>query len=280
MMTHKEGRVRGGGLLLAFFLLFSTAACGAGGTEDAGVLVREATSNANRLLSCTASMSSSVEFTANTKPYAFQTAHTVAYRAKPFALKSAQSSTVPGGAGQSVSYTVTDGDKVWFYSDSDGKWQKTAAGNIDATPIAQVDVLRLLSSVKGQKYVRETTLNSKAVHKIELTFSSEVLRGTLENIVTAAGIGQGSSTLVQTLLDSVDSVYGYCYIDRDSGQLARVELDMTEPVNRVFHSIDGSDVTINVSKCFVSGDLADINRAVDIQLPGEAAAAPVIEAQG
>lgn len=273
-------RNRAAGFFLAFSLLFSLAACGGEPSADAGVLVREATSNANGLLSCTAAISSTVEFTANTKPYSFQTSHTVVYQAKPFALKSTQSSSAAGSAGQSASYTVTEDGSIWFYSNVDGKWQKTAAGNIDTTPIAQVDVLRLLSSVKGQKYVRESTLNSKAVHKIELTFDSEVLRGTLENIVTAAGIGQGSSTLVQTLLDSVDSVYGYCYIDKDSGQLTRIDLDATEAVNQIFHSIDGANVAVNVSKCVLSGDITDMNHAVDVQLPGEAASAQVVQAQG
>ncbi|NLJ31749.1 MAG: hypothetical protein GX424_09145 [Clostridiales bacterium] len=267
-------------LALTVGLVLSMAACGGEPSADAGVLVREATGNANGLLSCTASMSSTVEFTANAKPYSFQTSHSVAYQAKPFTLKSTQKSTAAGAADSSESYTAADGDKIWFYSNTDGKWQKTAAGNIDTTPIAQVDVLRLLSDVKSEKYVRETTLNSKSVHKIELTFDSDVLRGTLESIVTAAGMGQGSSTIVQSLLDSADTVYGYCYIDKDSGQLVRVDLDATETVNRVFHNIDGGNVTVNISKCVLSGTIGDINRAVDVQLPAAASAAQEVQAQG
>lgn len=280
MILSKIQWKKAAGTVLGAMLAFSLAACGGAPSADAGVLMREAANNASALLSCSASMNSTVEFTANTKPFSFQTAHSVLYQAKPFTLKSSQSSSAAGTDGQTASYTVTEGDGVWFYSNADGKWQKTPAGNIDTTPAAQVDVLRLLANVKSQKYVRETTLNSKAVHKLELTFDSEVLRSTLENIVTAAGMGEGSSTIVQTLLDSADEVYGYCYIDKDTGALVRVDLDATEAVNKIFHNIDGGNVTINISKCVLSGDITGINRAVDIQLPEEAASAQVVQAQG
>ncbi len=266
------------GLLLIILMICSLAACQK--KADADVLMREALTNANAIQSCTAAFSSKLEFTANSKQNIFQTGNEIVYQAKPFSLKSTQTSLLGKTPGSSTSYTVTDGNGVWFYSNSGSGWQKTSAGNIDTTPLRQVDIFRLLGSVKGQKYVRETTLNSKKVHKLELTFQSEVLRSTLENIVTATGMGQGSLTIVQTLLDSADDIYGYCYIDEETGEIIRIELDATEAVNQIFKNIDGSGITVNVSKCEISGEVGNIGKAPAVELPPEAAAAQTVDAQG
>lgn len=266
------------GFFLVLCMLFFLTACGGG--EDADVLMREASANAEKIQNCTASISSTLEFTANGKQNHFKTGNEIVYYAKPFALKSTQTSLIGETTGNSTSYTVTDANGIWFYSNSGAGWQKTSAGDIDTTPLRQVDILRLLDSVKGQKYVRETTLDSVKVHKLELTFQSEVLRSTVENIVTATGMGQGSSTIVQTLLDGTGDIYGYCYIDETTGQIARIELDATEAVNKIFQNIDGSGVTVNVAKCEIAGNVGSIGKAPGVALPAEAAAAQNVEAQG
>jgi len=266
------------GLLLAGVLIGLLSACAK--NVDADVLLREAKTNAGSITSCTASIQNDLEFTADAKPLRFRTGNEIVYQAKPFALKSTQSSLLGGAAGNGASYTVTDKDGVWFYSHSGGPWQKTAAGTVDPSPFRQIDILSLLENVTGQKYVRETTLGSEKVEKLELTFRSEVLRSTVENIVTAAGLGSGSKTIVQTLLDSAGSIYGYCYIDGETGEIARVELDATQPLNQVFQNIDGGGVKIIVTKCTISGEIGNIGKAPAVVLPPEAAAAQTVQAAG
>jgi len=266
------------GLLLAGSMICLMAGCAK--KADADVLMREAKANANAIQSCTATINSTLEFNANGKQNTFKTGNEIVYWAKPFAMKSTQSSLLGGTTGNSVSYTVTDSKGVWFYSESGGAWQKTAAGNTGTAPLEQVDILGLLDSVSGQKYVREMTLGSQKVHKLELTFRSEVLRSTVENIVTATGMAQGSQTIVQTLLDSAPAIYGYCYIDQSSGQIVRIELDVTDIVNKIFQDIEGSDITVAVSKCSISGDISNIGKAPAVELPPQAAAAQTVQAAG
>lgn len=265
-------------LFLAVAMLCTLTACGK--KVDADVLMREAKTNANAIQNCTAAISSTLEFTANGKQNTFQTKNEIVYWAKPFAIKSTQTSLLGGTAGSSVSYTVTDSHGVWFYADSGGVWQKTVAENIFTTPLEQVDILRLLDSMLSQKYVREAALGSQKVYKLELTFQSEVLRSTIENIVTATGMDQGSKTVVQTLLDSAETVYGYCYIDETTGQIIRMELDATEVINKILQNIDGSDITVNVSKCVITGDISNIGKAPAIELPPQADAAQIVRAAG
>lgn len=265
-------------LTLAVAMMFSVTACGK--KADADVLMREAKINANAIQNCTAVISSTLQFTANGKQNTFKTGNEIVYWAKPFALKSTQTSLLGGTAGNSISYTVTDSDGVWFYSSSGGEWQKTSAENVGTTPMEQIDILRLLGSVSSQKYVRKTTLNSQKVHKLELTFQSEVLRSTIETIVTATGMGEGSQTVVQTLLDSAPVMYGYCYIDETTGQITRIEFDATEAINKIFQNIDGSGITVNISKCDITGDISSIGKAAIVELPPQAFAAQTVQAAG
>lgn len=266
------------GLLLAGSIICSMAGCAK--KADADVLMREAKTNASAIQNCAATVSNTLEFTANGKKSTFQTGNEIVYWAKPFAIKSTQTSLLGGTTGSSVSYTVTDSKGVWFYAESGGAWQKTPAGNVKATPLDQVDILGLLANVSSQKYVREMTLGSQKVHKLELTFQSEVLRSTIENIVTATGMAQGSQTIVQTLLNSAPAVYGYCYLDETSGQIVRMELDVTDVINKIFQSIDGSNVTVVVSKCSISGDISNIGKAPAVKLPPQADAAQTVQAAG
>jgi hypothetical protein len=265
-------------LLIAAVAVLSLSSCGE--QQDAGVLLREAKTNAGAITSCTASIHDTLEFTVDAKKNQFQTGNDIVYQAKPFALKSVQTSLPGGTADSSTTYNITDAGGVWFYSRAGGNWQKTSAGSIDPTPFHQVDILRLFDSVKRQSYVRETDLDSGKAHKLELTFDSEVLRSTVENIVTAAGIGKGSNTIVQALLDSAQDIYGYCYIDEKTGEIVQVELDATQEVNRIFQNIDGSNVKIEVTKCVIDGKIGNIGKAPGVELPPEAAAAQTVQAQG
>lgn len=264
--------------LCAAVLLLGLSACGK--KADADVLMREAKTNANAIENCSASYVSELVFTANGKESVFKTNANCVYRAKPFALKSTQNTLLGSTATSSVSYTVTDPDGVWFYSNTGSGWQKTSAEDVGTTPLEQIDILRLTESISGQKYVRETEINSRKVHKIELTFQSNALRSTVETIVTATGMGQGSKTIVQTLLENAPAVYGYGYVDESTGQLVRLELDATEAVNKIFQSIDGSGIKVNVSRCVTSGDITNIGKAPAVTLPADAAAAQTVQAAG
>jgi len=268
--------------IISFFLAGAllTGLSGCAEKADADVLMREAKANASAIQNCNATIDSTLTFTANNKQYTFKTGSSSVYWAKPFAIKSTQTSSLGGVTGSSVSYTVTDSDGVWFYSNTGSGWQKTSAESVAATPLEQIDILRLLSNVSGQKYVRETSINSQKVHKIELTFQSEVLRSIIENIVTATGMAQGSRTIVQTLLDSAPAIYGYCYVDEASSQIVRVELDATEAVGAIFRNIDGSGVKVNISKCEINGNIADIGKAPAVTLPADAANAQTVQAAG
>ncbi|MCI1982458.1 MAG: hypothetical protein LKJ45_04745 [Oscillospiraceae bacterium] len=259
-------------------VLFLTAACSAG--TDAGVLFREAKMGAEQMKSCSASMKSTLVFTANGTRHEFLSSSAMTYTADPFALKAVQSSQNDGQKSSSETYTVTENGGLWFYGKNAGGWQKTSAAGLDTSPLQQIDVLTLLQYVKDEKYVRETTLNSRKVHKIELKMDSGALRSTIENIVTASGMAGDSKTIVQTLLNSAPPVYGYGYIDTDSDRLVRIELDTSQILDQVFQNIDGSSVTIHVTKSIISGDISNIGRAPAVALPEDAKAASSVQACG
>ncbi len=265
-------------ILTAAALIFLASGCGA--REDAGVLFREAKSNAEQLQSCDATYSSTLDFTANGSRHTFQSSDQSVYVAKPFALKSTQTYQNNGTNGKSESYTVSENGGLWFYYKSASGWQKTGAQNLDTSPFSQIDVLNLMNNVQSEKYVRETTLDSRKVHKIELELSSEVLRSTIENIVTATGMSENSKTIVQTLLNSSPALYGYCYIGAENGEPEHLELDATEALNRIFQSIDGSNIKISVRKYEVSGAITNIDQASPVVLPGDAKNAQAVQAFG
>lgn len=268
--------------LLPALSLFAAALLlgGCSGGPDAGVLLREAKSNADAIQSCEAGISQELVFTADGAQHAVSSSSEIIYAAKPFALKSVQKTQNDGTDSVSETYTVTEGGKLFFYCKPNGVWQKTDAGNLDASPAAQVDVLRMLDRSEDQKYVRETTLENRKVHKIELKLSSEVLRGTVENIVTAAGMSDGSGTVVQTLLNSAPDLYGYCYIDAETGQIMRIEADLTDAADQIFQKIDGSSVSVHVVKCELSGKISDIGSAPAVALPDGAKDAASVQAYG
>ena len=247
---------------------------------DAGVMVREAKSGISGMKNCTASVSSTLIFTVNGTRHSFQTTNDTDYNASPFALKSSLTSNNDGSTNKNVTYTVTENGKIGFYCKSATGWQKSQVQNMDTSAAAQISMLQMLSNVDDQKFVRQTAIGSQKVQKIELKLKSEVLRSTIENIVTASGMGNGSKTIVQTLLDSAPTIYGYCYLGVDSGKLVRLELDAADPVNQIFRNIDGSTVQIIVEKCVTTGDLSKIDSTPAVVLPQEAKDASSVVAQG
>ncbi len=274
MKIHKKKAAA----LVTAVLFFALTACA--GNPDAEVLFREAKTNAETISSCTAVYHNDLAFAANGKQFSFQNGNEIVYHSKPFALKSSQTAQTDEKSASTVTYTVADNKGLWFYSEAGNGWQKTAAGNIDTSPRAQIDILRLLSYVKSEKYVRDLTLNSRKVQKLELAFQTEVLRSTIEAIVTSTGMGSDSKTIVQTLLDSADDLYGYCYIDIATGEITRLELDATIAVSHIFKNIDGGSVSVDVTKCVISGDINNIGKAPAVELPPQAAAAQSVEAAG
>ena len=247
---------------------------------DAGVLLREAGAEAEKMTSCSADFEQTLVFTADGAQHTRSSSNRIVYSAKPFGLKSVQSVQEDGVSGGSETYTVTESGRLNFYYKTDGVWRKTDAGNLDTSPFAQVDILRLLSDAQDQKYVRETTLDSQKVHKIELKLSSEALRSPIETIATATGMADDSKTVVQTLLDSAPALYGYCYIGTDSGRIVRIEADLSEAADRIFQNIDGSRVSVHVSKCEISGDISDAGSAPAVVLPKAAESASSVQAYG
>lgn len=264
-------------------LLITAAAfilTGCGSRPDAAVLFREAKAGAERMSSCSAVFDSSLEFSANGQAHRFDTSGKTIYHAQPFALKSVQSSSLDGISGGGETDTVLENGRLWSYYKASGKWMKTDAQGTSTSSEDQLDILRILDGAADPKYVRETTCNSRKVHKIELKMKSEVLRSAIESIVTSTGLSKGSGTIVQTLLDSAPDLYGYCYISEEDGQIVRVELDAADALSTVFGNIDGSSVSITVSKCSITGGLSDIGTAPAVTLPAEAADASSVQARG
>ncbi|WP_411677869.1 hypothetical protein [Caproicibacter sp.] len=263
-------------LFLAALVTFN--ACSSG--PDAGVLFREAKTDADSIQSCNADISQDLVFTVNGAQHVYSSSNSITYTAKPFALKSVQKIRNDGISSDNETYTLTENGKPSFYCKPNGVWQKTDAGNLDTSPADQVDILRVLNNAEDQKYVRETTLDSRKVHKIELKLSSEILRSAVENIVTVTGMAENSSTVVPALLNGAPDLYGYCYIDAGTGKIVRIEADLTDAVNQIFKNIDGSSVSVHVTKCEISGNIDKINSAPSVTLPDDAKSASSIQAYG
>lgn len=269
-------------VLLSLIFLFA-AGCGEDGGQpaDAEALVREARTNANAIANCTATLTNSLNYSVDGRAVVQQTASSQTYFSTPYRMKSTQSAQLDGVSENTLSYTITEEDGVWFYSKSgDEPWQKTRVQAMGTTPLEQVDILRLLPNITGQKYVRSTTVNGRKVHKVELTFQSAAVRSMLETIVTSSGIASGSQTIVPALLESAPEVYGYCYIAEDDAQIVRLELDATEALNTIFQKIDGASIAVSVSKAVISGDLSNIGKAETVELPDEAKSAQESNAVG
>lgn len=266
-----------------FILITASSVClltSCSGQPDAGVLVREAKSSVSAMKSCTATVGSTLIFTANGKQHSFQSTNQLNYNADPFAVKSVQSSNDNGSSGKSETYTVAGKTGICFYCKTASGWKQTGTNNLDTSPSAQIGTLQMLNNTEDQKFVRDTEIGSQKVHKVELKLKNEVLRGTVENIVTASGLGNSSKTIVQTLLDSAPTIYGYCYIDTASGKPVRLELDAADALNQIFQNIDGSSVKIAVSKCDIYGDFSGIDGTPAVVLPGEVKSASSVQAEG
>ena len=256
------------------------AACTTASTPDAGALVREAATLAGSMKSCSATVSDELVFTANGKQMTQNSQTELVYFSDPFALKSVQTVTDGSETVSSETYTLTENNSLYFYCKTSSGWQKSSVENLDTTCFSQIGFLSLLNESTEQKYVRDTTVGSRNVRKIELKLESEALRSTIENIVTLSGMGGSSKTIVQTLLDSAPDVYGYCYVDTENGQPLRIEMDASDALNKIFQGISGSSVTVKVTKCVLTGELSDIGSAAEIVLPEEARSATSVQAKG
>lgn len=264
-------------LTAIIFCFFSSCAKN---SPDAGVIIREAKSNAEKMSGCNASYKFSLIFTAGNKKYSCASSSNTSYTANPFAIKSVQSSNDGNSQSENESYTITSGSKLWYYCKSGGTWQKTEAAGLDTSPLEQIDALRMLKSAESYKFVRETSYASQSANKIEIKFKNEILRSAIEDITDKTGMAKDSKTIVQTLLDSSPDIYGYCYVNKSNGNIIHIEADVTDSLNSIFKNIDGSDVKINVDKCNITGGLADIGKKNKISLPAEAKNAAGVQAYG
>lgn len=272
----KRNWIRGIAALILCFALLCTA-CSSKGQLDPDVLFREAMSQANSLESCESRFSSDLEFSVGGTKQTFHSEVSSIYFADPFRLKSTQDA---GTGTPIVTYTVAEDSACWFYAESEDGWLRTPAENLNTTPLEQIECLRLLKQAAEPHLVREEEVDGVATYKLEVTFPAEILRSSIEATVSASGMGDGSQTLVQELLDSVPAVYGYCYLEQETGLPVRMELDTTEALNTVFNKISGDSVKVSVSRCTIEGSLTHCNDASAVELPPEAASAQTVEAAG
>ena len=269
-------------LIIAFLTVAavcSLCACSKN-SPDAGVIVREAESNAEKMESCKAEYRRSLSFSADGKKYECDASSNISYTAKPFALESVETSADGGSKSENESYTVTSGGKLWYYCKSGSTWQKTEAADLNTSPLEQIDALRLLKSAGSYKFVRETAYGSQNADKIEAKFKNEILRSTIEDITGKTGMAANSKTIVQTLIDGAPDIYGYIYVNKGTGNIIHIEADVTDAVNSIFKNIDGSDVKINVGKCEITGGITDIGKKNGISLPADAESAADVQAYG
>lgn len=264
-------------MALALWISVLCIACSPADQPDPAVLLREALAQANAMESCEASFSRDLEFSVGAEKQQFHSEVSSVYFADPFCLKSTQDT---GTGNPLVTYTMTENGQCWFYAESDGGWLRTPAETLNTTPLEQIELLRLLKDATDPHLVREEPVDGAPAYKLELTFPVEALRSSIEAIATASGMGGGSQTLVQELLDAAPPVYGYCLIEKETGFLLRAELDTTEVLNDVFSKISGDRVKVSVSKSILSGEISNRDAASPIELPPDAAAARTIEAAG
>ena len=258
-------------------LCLCCTACSANSQPDPAVLLRETLSQVNALESCESRFSNDLEFNAGTEQQTFHSAVSSVYFADPFCLKSTQDT---GAGAPSVTYTMTEDGFCWFYAETEDGWLRTPAETLNTTPSEQIEILRLLKQATDPQFVREEEVEGTPAYKLEVTFPADILRSSIEAIVSASGMGDGSQTLVQELLASTPAVYGYCYIGKDDGRLLRMELDTTEALNTVFSKISGDSVKVSISKSVLTGELFNCNAAAPVELPPEAASAQTVEDAG
>lgn len=269
-------------VFLSIFLVtgFFAGCDSAADLPDADMLFREAMTNANALTSCDAAYQSALEITFEGEKISFTSENTITYAAAPFMLKSFQTSDLAGASGQAETYTAAEADGIWVYANSGDGWTRTLAGELDTTPMTQIDILRLIPQVASQKMIRSEDISGQKAYKLELTLKSEVLRSAIENIVTSTGIGEGSATIVDTLLATAPELYGYAYISAEDGQFLQFDVDGAEALNTILSHIDGMDASIKVNKYVLSGSLSSLNQAEAPVLPDEAKNGETISAVG
>ena len=282
-------------------LLF--AGCQGGSQPDGGAIFREAYAKAEAASGSTSWYESNFSFSpsglsALTEESAGDSAEAAegeqsysmrsdtVYRKDPFGLYTVSVSNTAGTPGSMETYIVEGENEYLFYTSSGDGWTKSSGAQMDTDPASQVELLKLLSESTSQSYLREEELDGILCHKLEVTFSGEALRNVVETVVSASGMDSSGSGLSGLLVESLsnredgDAVRGYCWIEKDSGLLAKLEIDGGDILQKTFSSIDGAENGVTIGECKISGGFTEIEGGTFPDLPEEAQNASSTEAVG
>lgn len=260
--------------IVAACMIFLLTSCDQ--PADPEVILRESLAKSEEIASCESSYRYSLTYRSEEKETQVSTSIDSTYFSSPFLLREERSTN--GTA--STTYLLAENQDIWYYAKMEDGWKKVNVDHQDRSPTKLMASLSLLKSAEQPKLVREEDWNGTPAYKLELSFPAETLQNTIAEIVATSGMGNGSQTLVPTLLESVPPLFGYCYIARDSGLPLALELDTTDALNTVFSNIDGGSVRITVAESTISGTIRNQNNADLFDLPPEAAAAEMMEAAG
>ena len=290
-------------------LLFAGCQGGQGGQPDAGAIFREAYAKAEDSAGSTSWYESNFSFSpsgtaaltngeaeaetagegtesgaAGGQSYSLRS--DTVYRKEPFGLYTVSVSNAGGTPGTLESYMIKGDGEYLLYTASDDVWTKSSLQEINTDSKEQVELLKLLSQAKSQSYLREEELDGILCHKLEITFSGEALRNVVETVVSASGMDASGSGLAGLLVESLsnredgDAVRGYCWIEKDTGLLTRVEIDGAEILQKTFSSIDGAENGVTIQECKITGGFTEVEGGTFPDLPEEAQSASSAEAVG
>ncbi len=273
-------------LLASIFFLFACSS----ETPDAGALFREAYSLAGSMENGTLYYESQLTFTIqeleDSPTYSFSQRNDTTYRKDPFGLYTLAVSNAAGAPSTLESYVLEENGSFVQYSQSGDGWFKTPLEELDTDPQKQLDMLQLLSHVKGQSYLREEEWEGIAAHKLELSFDGECLRSLLETLIVSSGMDSSAGELTDVLIESLNSLengtglHGYCWISKEDGRLLHLELDASQRMQQVFEAIDGAEDAVKISQCTLAAGFSDIGGTKFPSLPEEAQNASSVEAVG
>ncbi len=208
------------------------------------------------------------------------------YRKAPFGLYTVSVSNAAGTPGTLESYAVEGDGEFLLYTASGEEWTKSSSKELDTSPKEQVELLKLLSQATSQSYLREEEYGGAMCHKLEMTFTGEALRNVVETVVSASGMDISGSGLSGLLVESLsnredgDAVRGYCWIEKDTGLLAYLEIDAGEILQKTFSSIDGAENGVTIEECKITGGFTEVEGGTFPDLPEEAQSASSTEAVG
>ena len=284
-------------------LFFAGCQGGQGGQPDAGAIFREAYTKAEDSAGSTSWYESSFSFSpsgtaaltngeaetetagdAGGQSYSLRS--DTVYRKEPFGLYTVSVSNAGGTPGTLESYTIKGDGEYLLYTASDDVWTKSSLQEMNTDSKEQVELLKLLSQAKSQSYLREEELDGILCHKLEITFTGEALRNVVETVVSASGMDASGSGLAGLLVGSLsnredgDAVRGYCWIEKDTGLLTRVEIDGAEILQKTFSSIDGAENGVTIQECKITGGFTEVEGGTFPDLPEEAQSASSAEAVG